>query len=262
VGRQKDIVCKVHGPAEVALACRHVIGGVACGWHTGIGEGAHPDAWCDRCDEQLASVGEWTLEMARQSEMTVTCAYCYDLAKQRNRDLPAHTRGKRAELTAAEQTALRDYATARIATTQDAARKKLAFDHYARWDYDEDARALSFTDPDRATLIADVRIVGAYTESHTFVWGWDTHPDGGLLVAGLDSLRMFGEVRNMSALATSGWPAKLADGWEMTAVAGYLLGCQGVYRADFDDRFWFMLLSNWRQSKRGRTSPGGFTRDT
>ena len=48
----------------------------------------------------------------------------------------------------------------------------------------------------------------------------------------------------------------------MTAVAGYLLGCQGVYRADFDDRFWFMLLSNWRQSKRGRTSPGGFTRDT
>jgi hypothetical protein len=262
VGRQKDIVCKVHGPAPAALACRHVLAGVACGWHVGPGDGTHPDAWCDRCDEMLASGGDWTIEMARQSEMTVTCAYCYDLAKQRNRDLPAHARGKRAELTGDEQRALRQYATERIAAIQEAARKKLAFDKYARWDFDEDARALSFSDPDRATLIADVRIVGAYTEAHTFSWGWSTHPGGGLLVAGLDTLRVFGDVRGMDVLTTTDWKASVDDGWEMVAVAGYLLGCQGVYRADYDDRFWFMLLSNWRQSRRGRTSPGGFRRDT
>ncbi len=263
MGRQKDIVCKVHGPAEVALACRHVTAGVACGWHTGIRDGTHPDAWCDRCDEQLANRSEWTLEMARQHDMGVTCAYCYDLAKQRNRDLPAYTRGKKAALTEPEQRKLREYALERIAGLQETARAKLRFDDYERWDFDEEARTLSFTDPERATLVADVRIVGGFDpDRETFAWSWATHADTGLLVAGLDTLRMFGEVRAIAHVTTTDWRASLSDAWEMTGVAGYLLGCQGVYRADFDDSYWFMLLSNWRQSRRGRTSPGGFTRDT
>ena len=262
MGRQKDIVCKVHGPAEVALACRHVTAGIACGWHTGIREGKHPDAWCDRCDEQLANRGEWTLEMARQQDMAVTCAYCYDLAKQRNRDLPAYARGKKSALTEPEQRKLREYALERIAGIQESARQKLRFDEYARWDFDEGARTLAFTDPDRPTLVADVRLVGGYDPGRdTWAWAWTSHAESGLLIAGLDQLRMFGEVRAMDPLVSGEWPASLSDAWEMTGIAGYLLACQGVYRADFDDRYWFMLLSNWRQSRRGRTSPGGFIRE-
>ena len=263
MGRQKDIVCKVHGPAAVALACRHLMAGVACGFHTGPQDGTHPDAWCDRCDELLVTGGEWTIEMTRQADMTVTCVYCYDLAKQRNRDLPAHTRGKGAVLTADEQRKLGDFATKRIASLQEATRGKLEFDAYARWDYDEEARTLSFTDPDRATLVADVRLVGSFVPaSHTFVWSWASHPDGGLLVSQIDTLRTFGEVRGMVQLTTTGWEATLADAWEMAAIAGYLVSCEGVYRAEYDDRYWFMLLSNWRRARRGRTVPGGFTRDT
>jgi uncharacterized protein DUF6882 len=263
VGRQKDIVCKVHGPASVALACRHLVSGVACGFHTGMQEGGdHPDAWCDRCDELLATGGEWTLEMARQADMTVTCAYCYDLAKQRNRDLPAHVRGKKAALAPDEQRKLADYATERIAAIQESARTKRGFDAYERWDFDEEARTLAFTDPERAMLVAEVRLVGAFApKTSTFEWSWASHADGGLLIAQLEQLKMFGEVRGFERLATSGWPATLADGWEMTAIAGYLLGCEGVYRAEYDDRYWFMLLSSWRNARRGATVPGGFTRD-
>lgn len=259
MGRQKDIVCKLHGPAPVALACRHLATGVACGFHTGPGDDSHPDAWCDRCDEQLATGGEWTIEMTRQADMSITCTYCYDLAKQRNRDLPAHTRGKRAALSADEHRKLADYATERIATTQETARDKWHFDAYARWDFDDEARTLSFADPERSTLVADVRLVGLFAPAaNTWSWAWSTHPAGGLLVAGIESLRAFGDVRGLKQLTTTDWNAKLADGWEMTALAGYLLGCEGVYRADFDDKFWFLLLANWRHSRRGRTLPGQF----
>lgn len=262
MGRQKDIVCKVHGPAAVALACRHLVAGVACGFHTGVHDDDRPDAWCDRCDELLATGGEWTLEMARQADMTITCVYCYDLAKQRNRDLPAHARGKGAVLTADEHRKLADYATVRIAAIQEASRGKLGFDAYARWDFDEEARTLSFTDPERQTLVADVRLVGSFAPApKTFDWSWSTHAGGGLLVAPVEQLKMFGEVRGLAQLQRSGWSATLPDGWEMTALAGYLLGCEGVYRADYDDRYWFMLLGNWRHARRGRTVPGGFTRE-
>ena len=257
MARQKDIVCKVHGPAPVALACRHLASSVACGFHTDVGD-PHPDAWCDLCDEMLASAGEWTLEMSRQADMATTCAYCYDLAKQRNRDLPAHARGKRAALTHEEYRKLADYAIARIAGIQEAARTKWEFDAYERWDFDEDTRTLSFNDPDRPTLAAEVHIVGAFAPAtNTFAWSWSTHPQGGLLVAGVDGLRTFGEVRGVSQLATSDWRATVADGWEVAAVAGYLLGCEGIYRAEFDDQLWFMLLANWRHPRRGRTL-GGF----
>ena len=256
----KDIVCKLHGPAQVALVCRHLERGVACGFHTGIDDAGHPDAWCDRCDELFASAGEWTIEMTRQSEMAITCTYCSDLAKQRNRDLPAHTRGKRAALTAEEARKLADYAIARIASFQEVARDKWQFDAYARWDFDEDARTLSFADPDRSTLVADVRIIGAFTPaSNTFAWSWTTHPRGGLLVSATEGLRAFGEVRGLERLTTSDWRATVADGWEMAALAGYLLGCEGVYRAEFDDKLWFMLLSGWRHSRRGSTLSGGFS---
>ena len=33
----------------------------------------------------------------------------------------------------------------------------------------------------------------------------------------------------------------------MTAVAAYLLDCEAVYRAPFDNLYWFMLLSGFRE---------------
>ena len=253
---QREMICKLHGPTPITLACRHLVMGVACGFHA-AGEGLRPDAWCDRCDEAHAHAGEWTLEMNRQANLSLTCTYCYDLAASRNRNVPAHARGKQATMTAAEFRALCEHATAQVADVQEGARAKWAFDVYARWDFDEDARTLAFTDPQRPTLVADVRIVGSYSpQANTFQWSWATYEHDHLVIAGIPSLRTYGEVRGLTRLSTNEWPAKLAEGWEMTALAGYLLGCAGVYRAEYDDRFWFMLLANWRHARRGATVPG------
>ena len=251
-----DIVCKRHGPAPAALACRHLIAGVACGVHVGGGD-ERPDAWCDRCDEQRADAGEWTRELVEQGEMALACAYCYDLAIARNRDVPEHARGARAVLTVDEHRALFDHATARLASIQEAARAAWRFDTYERWDFDRDARTLSFTDPDRPALVTAVRLVGTYTTAPaSFHWAWGDHGDDDLLVAGVAGLRVFGEVRGITALTTRDWPCRLRDAWELSAVAGYLLGCDGIYRAEFDDRFWFLLLERWRNARRGSTETG------
>lgn len=254
---QREMICKLHGPTPTTLACRHIVGGIACGFHTGIGEGERPDAWCDKCDEMLMKGGEWTREMNRQADLAMTCTYCYDLAAARNRKIPEHARGKRAVMTGPEFRELCTHATAQIADVQEAARKTWAFETYARWDFDEEARTLLFTDPQRPTLVADVRLVGAFTpQTKTFQWAWASHEQDNLLIAGIPGLRTYGDVRGLAELTSNDWTCKLTAGWEMTAIAGYLLGCAGVYRADFDDKYWFMLLASWRHSRRGRTVPG------
>jgi hypothetical protein len=160
-------------------------------------------------------------------------------------------------MTTAEFRALCDHAMNQVSDGQEGARVKWGFDAYARWDFDEEGRTLAFTDPARSTLIAEVRLVGAFDPAtSTFHWSWANYDRDHLLIAGIPSLRTYGDVRGISQLTTNDWDAKMTDGWRMTALAGYLLGCAGVYRADYDDKFWFMLLGNWRHSRAGSTTTG------
>jgi hypothetical protein len=59
-------------------------------------------------------------------------------------------------------------------------------------------------------------------------------------------LREFGEVRGLPQLAAPRLEADEVHGWEMTSLAAYLLGAEGLYRAPFDHLYLFMLLGNWR----------------
>ncbi len=65
-------------------------------------------------------------------------------------------------------------------------------------------------------------------------------------VTGMSDLEGFGEVRGIERLTKSWWECDQQEGWEMTALAAYLFGCDLAYRAPFDDTYWYMLLSNAR----------------
>ncbi len=47
-------------------------------------------------------------------------------------------------------------------------------------------------------------------------------------------------------LACAYWPAQEEDGWEMAAVAAYLLKAEGVYRSPGGHIFSFLLLTDVR----------------
>jgi hypothetical protein len=118
-----------------------------------------------------------------------------------------------------------------------------------KWNFDDNASTLTFSDPTRPSMIADVRLVGSYsTKTSTFQWAWQTFDECAPKARDIARLRIFGEVRGLSKLTTANWKCDEAEGWEMASLAGYVLRTEAVYRAPFDHQRWFMLLSSLRQA--------------
>jgi hypothetical protein len=97
-------------------------------------------------------------------------------------------------------------------------------------------------------VIADVRLVGSLsTKTDTFQWAWETLEDEPEKTIDLSYVRTFGEVRGIAKLTTPDFASDQAGGWEMAAIAAYLLDADSVYRPPMDHLYWFMLMSNIRQ---------------
>jgi len=242
------VVCGRHGSTPQTFVCRHVAFGVACGFHSAGDEyGPWPDAWCDACQDVLAAAGEWTDAAAKQADIELLCTHCYVEARDRNGAVPPLGRGEKPRLSPEEEKRLLRGACRAGQRCQDAATARWGLGDYARWDYDSGAGTLTLSKGQRAPLVADVRLVGSYsTRSSTFQWSWVLYPDGNAQVDEVAQLRAFGEVRGVSLLTTELRECDEAEAWEMTTLAGYLLGCQAFYRAPFDHLYWFMLLRNFR----------------
>jgi hypothetical protein len=251
MSESESITCSAHGETPATFMCRHVATGAACGFHASAEDPSDrwPDAWCDLCEEAFqAAGGEWNEASEAGLDAKVLCTHCYDDARARNARVPHLVRGAMTRLTAAEQDALLHHAVHELQAIQAAADDRWGFIRMARWDFNDRTRTLTFSDPDKPTVIADARYVGSYsTKTETFQWAWQTFDDAAK-VKDISRLRVFGEVRGISRLTTPNWPADETDGWEMAALAGYVLGAEGVYRPPFDHVRWFMLLSNLRHA--------------
>ena len=154
-----------------------------------------------------ASAGEWTDEASAAASIKLMCTHCYERARDRNRRVPLHARGKNARLTEEEQRQLFTTAYEDGRLKQADARDRWHISKFDRWDFDRDARTLTFWDPSLPRLIADVRLVGSFSNlSNTFQWSWVLFPDGEPMTAGISYLRAFGEVRGLARLGTDKFP--------------------------------------------------------
>jgi hypothetical protein len=246
----EDVVCGSHGKTPVTFACRHVASGIACGFHASSEhpDDKWPDAWCDLCEEAFqAAGGEWNDVSEKQADIQIMCTHCYDDARDRNRRVPPLARGVAARLTEHEASALKRHGVQAGQSQQEESDRRWRWRSMARWDFDDKASIVKFSDPKRPTLVADVRLVGSYSKkSGTFQWAWKTFEEGAPETGAISMLRVFGEVRGMAELTSPTLECDEIHGWEMASVAGYILGADGLYRAPMDHQYWFMLLSNWR----------------
>jgi hypothetical protein len=246
------IECDEHGETPCTFACQHLTFGVACGYHASVTNPADkwPDAWCDLCEDAVqATGGEWTDESQKVANIKLMCTHCYDAARARNETPPLHARGQRTRLSKKEIASLLHHATHEMQAAQAASDKRWGWNGMAKWNFDDEASTLTFSDPASPTVIADVRLVGSYsTKSNTFQWAWETFDEDAHDARDISRLRVFGEVRGISKLTTANWKCEEAEGWEMVSVAGYVLGTEALYRAPFEHTQWFMLLSNLRHS--------------
>lgn len=204
---------------------------------------------CDLCDERSTKGEE-----IGATDIRVICGHCWDEARARNQTVPELARGKKARLTPKEQHALIHHAVHELQATQERGQAKRGIGlgsnatSFMRWQFSEETRSMTFSSDGVPRVIADVRMVGTYAaKSGTFQWAWHTYKDREHpLVAGMSDLEGFGEVRGIERLTKMWWECDPQEGWEMTALAAYLFGCDAAYRAPFEHVFGFMLLTNMR----------------
>ncbi len=131
----------------------------------------------------------------------------------------------------------------RMTECQDHLRKQFHLNEWPRYDWYQETGTLVFSDPSGPKLVAEVEFVGSIsTRSDTWLWAWANDSVDEKVKARICRVREYGEEHGVPQLTTDQWHAHEVDGWEMTSIAGYLLGAKGSYRTPMNNGFTYMLI--------------------
>jgi hypothetical protein len=240
---EHELACGDHGKRPAAFVCEHLLAAAGAGFHWGIDAQAPdapcPDAWCDACEKMLQAEGAWTDRAVAAAEIKRVCDLCYEKFRERNwgddsKELKRVVRAGAAYL--------------------DKRQRKLEQQHkltgYDRWDWNQEAGQLLFSQAGQRRLFADVVFVGGLSiRTNTWLWSWANPFTEESVKSKTREVRRYGEKQHILKLACARWSATEQDAWEMTGAAALLIGALGVYRIPSDNGFTFMLLTsvNWAQ---------------
>lgn len=112
---------------------------------------------------------------------------------------------------------------------------------YQSWFYDQVTGIFTFENPGDKIYFR-FEIVGTLSDkSGTWKWSWDNEYIDPMVRASMAKIKAFGERNQFEKLREGLWKAEEIDGWEMTAIAAYLLNAIGTYRVP-SNGFIFMLF--------------------
>lgn len=120
---------------------------------------------------------------------------------------------------------------------------------YQNWFYDQNTGELTFSDSGIKKLIIDYEEVGSLSfKSNTWLWYWGNPHLEQKIKSEIGTVREFGIRRDFEKLINAKWNADVYDGWEMTAIASYLMKAKGAYRVPSKDSLLlsFMIYKNIR----------------
>jgi hypothetical protein len=129
-------------------------------------------------------------------------------------------------------------------------RSKYHLDDHERYDWDQESGRLVFSSQGKATVVAEIQFVGSIsTHSNTWLWSWANDSYLEKVRARVRLVRSHGVERSLMRLACAYWGADQEDGWQMAAVAAYLLDAHGAYRSPDEHSFTFMVMTQvgWAQ---------------
>ena len=234
------VECGDHGQRPAAYVCRHLVEGVGGGFHWGddvdLPDQLCPDAWCDFCEEARQAEGGWNERSEAVAGIHLVCDRCYEIGRERNWRQDAEAFAK-----------LVAEAMAYLQAKQAELNAEFRIGEYERYDWDQETGQLVFSDGGRARVAAQIQFVGSVsTVSNTWLWAWANDSYEETIRAGVRRVRQFGTEHRFLRLASARWQADEVDGWEMTAVAAFLLQAQGAYRSPGDRGPAFMILNDVR----------------
>jgi hypothetical protein len=120
---------------------------------------------------------------------------------------------------------------------------------YEHWFYDQMTGELTFSHNGEKKLIIDYEEVGSVSEAtNTFLWAWANANIEEKVRSEIIKVEKYGGSRGFDKLTDGKWKADLYDGWEMTAIASYLLKAKGAYRVPSNNGrlFSFMIFKSIR----------------
>ncbi|MEW8048484.1 MAG: DUF6882 domain-containing protein [Candidatus Thiodiazotropha sp.] len=116
---------------------------------------------------------------------------------------------------------------------------------HERWNFYQEAGRIVFSNSGKPTVVAKFQFVGSIsTESNTWLWGWANSSIEEDLYEKLHAVYEYGNSRGFNKLIDDKWKAEEVDGWEMAAVANYLIKGKGVYRPPFGKGYTFMVITS------------------
>lgn len=118
---------------------------------------------------------------------------------------------------------------------------------YKNWHYDQNSGKLTFSDDDIVKICIDYEEVGSISlTTNTWLWGWANPHVEEKVKTEIARVRDYGTKCQLPKLVEASWIADETDGWEMTAIAAYLLAARGAYRVQNKENnlFSFMIFKN------------------
>ena len=229
--------CANHDSRDAAFVCQHLISGTGLGFNWAIDPNepdlVWPDAWCDACEEVRRREGEWNDRSEGFAGIKPVCAGCYEQARERNW---RQDNGAFGALVAESMTYLQE--------RQDALYADYSLGSWQRYHWDQETAQLTFSADGQIRVVADIQFVGSVSRvSNTWLWSWANPSFLAAVRQDVRRVRRYGEGQRYLKLVSACWPAEERDGWEMAAVAAFLLRAQGVYRSPGDQGFTFMVMT-------------------
>ena len=137
-----------------------------------------------------------------------------------------------------------------LESTQAQLQSEYHLNEHGRWDIDQRTGQIVFSDDGVPAVVADIQFVGSYsTTAKTWLWAWASPSVLPALVEKMRSVREYGQQHQFESMVDPKWEAEEADGWDMAAIANYLLKAQGVYRPPSGNVIAFVVLTNIRKAQ-------------
>ena len=114
---------------------------------------------------------------------------------------------------------------------------------YQDWYYDQLTGQLTFSDNGIKKFIIDYEEVGSLSlKSNTWLWAWENPNLEEKIKSKIGLVRDYGQRRQFEKLINPKWTADQFDGWEMTAIAAYLMKAKGAYRVPSEDSLLYSFM--------------------
>ncbi len=125
---------------------------------------------------------------------------------------------------------------------------KYGLDQCNRMEYEQEKGQMIFSSLATPKIIADFQIAGSFSrDSGTWLWSWDNPYLLDNVVETMWKVKEFGEKHGIYQLVEPTREAGEEEGWDMTAIAAYVLKAKGAYRFPSDLIMTFAIFTGIRK---------------